>query len=73
MKKNLYIYLTFLFLEKVFSYITFPLFKDTPSISKDDTPSEIMEKLFDSNLYIIMNIGSQNIEVKAFLSNERYE
>ena len=73
MKKYLYIYLTFLFLEKVFSYITFPLLKDTPSISKDDTPSEIMEKLFDSNLYIIMNIGSQNIDVKAFLSNERYE
>ena len=73
MKKYFYIYLIFLFPELAFSYITFPLLKDSPSFSQDDSPSEIMEKLFDSNLYILMNIGSENIDVKTYLDNERFE
>jgi len=32
-----------------------------------------MEKLFYSNLYILMNIGSENIDVKTYLDNERFE
>ena len=47
--------------------------KDIPSFSSDDTPSDIMKKMFNSNLYITMNIGSENIEVKAYLTNERNE
>ena len=73
MKKYFYIYLILLFPELTFSYITFPLLKDSPSFSQDDSPSEIMEKLFDSNLYILMNIGSENIDVKTYLDNERFE
>ena len=73
MKKYLYIYLLYFLFQEFYSYITFPLFKDIPKISIDETPPEIMTKLFDSNLYIKMNIGSENTEVKAYLSNERYE
>ena len=66
----LYFFISF---KIIYSYITFPLLKDIPSFSSDDTPSDIMKKMFNSNLYITMNIGSENIEVKAYLTNERNE
>ena len=72
MKKYFYIYLLFL-IGDINTYITFPLLKEIPSISDKDSPSDIMSKLFYSKLYIKMIIGSQNIEVKTFLSNKRYE
>ena len=72
MKKYFYIYLLFL-IGDINTYITFPLLKEIPSISKKESPSEIMSKLFYSKLYIKMIIGSQNIEVKTYLSNKRYE
>ena len=66
MKKYFYVYILFL-IQDINSYITFPLLKDIPSFSKEETPSEIIEKLFDSNLYIKMIIGSENTEVKTYL------
>ena len=72
MKKYFYVYILFL-IQDINSYITFPLLKDIPSFSKEETPSEIIEKLFDSNLYIKMIIGSENTEVKTYLSNQRHE
>ena len=72
MKYFYFIYNILLF-GKIYSYITFPLLKDSPSFSKEVPPSEIMEQSYKSNLYITMNIGSENIKVKTYLSLERYE
>lgn len=73
MKHFFYLIYFLIVLPELYSYITFPLLQNIPSLSIDEKPSEVMKKLFNSNLYIIINIGSENIEVKTYLSNERYE
>ena len=71
---NIYFFIIyFLFPKEINSFITFPLLKDTSSISKIETPAETIKKLFNSNLYIMMNIGSQKTDVKVYLSMERFE
>ena len=73
MKKYLIMKYFFILFVGINAYITFPLLKDNPSFSKEDTPSDIINKLFYSNLYIKMNIGSENVEVKSYLSIDRHE
>ena len=49
------------------TYITFPLSSDNYNLTSVDTPKQLINKLLDSKLYIIINIGSQKINVKAYL------
>ena len=73
MKIHLYIYFFILYLDIIYSYITFPLLKDLPNFLQTDSSSIKIKKSFDSNLYIIINIGSENKDVKVYLSMERFE
>ena len=73
MKIHLYIFFLILYLDIIYSYITFPLLKDLPNFLQTDSSSIKIKKSFDSNLYIIINIGSENKDVKVYLSMERFE
>ena len=59
----------------IFSYIIFPLKKDNLTISSvnENKPEEIFSKLLKSNLYIILNIGSKKVDIKASLADSKTE
>ena len=61
-----------LLISYIFSYVTFPLFNDTGNIT-GNSPKEIIEKLLNSKLYIIVNIGSEKVDVKCQLLPNREE
>ena len=53
----------------IYSYISFPLFINERNLSSIDTPQQIIEKLKSSEVYIMINIGSQKTKVKCYLDN----
>ena len=55
------------------TYVMFPLHINDKNFSSNDTPNDFINKIIDSDLYILINIGSKNTSVRAFLdiySNE---
>ena len=56
-----------------FSYISFPLYNDDYNFTKEETPKQTIEKMIDRGLYIIINIGSEKKDVKAYIVLERAE
>ena len=60
----------FLFLiPPIISYITFPLKKEniTSSTYYQNIQRKVFSQMLESGLYIILNIGSQKVDIKAFL------
>ena len=55
------------------SYLAFPLKNDDFNLSSTDTPKELIQKLYYSNLHILINIGSQKVNTKAYLVLTRAE
>ena len=55
------------------SYLAFPLKNDDFNLTSTDTPKELIQKLYFSNLYILINIGSQKVTSKAYLVLTRAE
>ena len=58
----------------IISYISFPLKKEKISSQPDiNNPKEIFSSFLDSRLYINLNIGSNKIDIKAFLIQSKTE
>ena len=58
----------------IFGYILFPLKKEKVSLAFDkENPKEIFSSFLDSRLYINLNIGSNKIDIKAFLIQSKTE
>ena len=58
----------------IFNYISFPLKKDKAStLSDNDNPKQIFSSFLVSRLYINLNIGSNKIDIKAFLIQSKTE
>ena len=55
------------------SYLAFPLKNDDFNLTSTDTPKELIQKLYYSNLHILINIGSQKVNTKAYLVLTRAE
>ena len=62
-----------LLFSSIISYLYFPLYSDNNNFTSSDTPKELIEKLIDPKLYILINIGSENTKVKAYLVLNREE
>ena len=57
----------------IFSYVSFPLNNDDYNLTLTDSPKETMEKLINSKLHIIVNIGSEKVNIKAYIVLNREE
>ncbi len=66
-------YIFILSIYTIFSYLTFPLKKDDQNLTSIDSPKEFIEKKMDSSFYILVNIGSKKVTVKAYLYMSRTE
>ena len=51
----------------IYSYLTFPLNKDEQNLTSIDSPKQFIERKKDSKYYILVNMGSENITVKAYI------
>ena len=71
MKKYIFLFL----ISTVFSYLIFPLNVEVQEITNKDNQTDIIKKLQNRKLYITMNIGSEKVNVKAYIvlsKNELY-
>ena len=66
---NLKYYISIFYFSLIYSYVMFPLYIKDQNISLTDTPNEFIDKIMRSDYYILINIGSKNISVKAFLDS----
>jgi len=67
-------FLNFLLLFSIIcAYIYFPLYNDDYNLTANDSHDSTIEKLSESNLYIMINIGSENKEVKSYITLKRNE
>ena len=60
-------------ISSIFSYVIFPLNNDDYNLTSTDSPKNLIEKLIDSKLYVLINIGSEKINVKCYLVLSRTE
>jgi hypothetical protein len=63
----------YFFLSCALSYVIFPLNYYSYNLSPTDTPEKTINKLYDSGLYILLNIGEGQTEIKAKLISSRTE
>ena len=63
----------FIFISNTFSYLIFPLTKEYVEITSSDNHIEIIRKLYDSKFFITINIGSERVNVKAFITQSNTE
>ena len=62
-----------LWVEIKYSYVIFPVGIEDRNLSSSDSPRQFIDKIKTFDLYSIINIGSQQIEVKAYIDNYRQE
>ena len=67
------IFIFLLFISTTISYLVFPLSKVSKEITASDNQTIIIDKLSYSKLYITINIGSKNVNVKALVTQGRNE
>ena len=67
------IFIFLLFISTNISYLVFPLSKVSKEITASDNQTIIIDKLSYSKLYITINIGSKNVNVKALVTQGRNE
>lgn len=57
----------------IFTYIYFPLYNDDYNLTDNDSHNRTIQKLIESKLYIMINIGSEKKEVKSYIILKRNE
>ena len=57
----------------IYTYIYFSLHNDDYNLTVNDSHNTTIEKLAESNLYIMINIGSEKQVVKSYITLERNE
>ena len=68
------IFLLLILFSPIFNYISFPLKKEKiSSLLDNNNPKEIFSSFLVSRLYINLNIGSNKIDIKAFLIQSKTE
>ena len=68
------IFLLLILFSQIFNYISFPLKKEKISSLLDNkNPKEIFSSFLVSRLFINLNIGSNKIDIKAFLIQSKTE
>ena len=68
------IFLLLILFSPIFNYISFPLKKEKISSLLDNkNPKEIFSSFLVSRLFINLNIGSNKIDIKAFLIQSKTE
>ena len=68
------IFLSLILFSPIFNYISFPLKKEKiSSLLDNNNPKEIFSSFLVSRLFINLNIGSNKIDIKAFLIQSKTE
>ena len=66
-------YIFLIIISTTFTYIVFPLTKESREISSSDNQTTIIKKLDEINYYVTINIGSEKKNVKSFITQTNSE
>ena len=62
-----------LFISNTFSYLIIPLNKVKQNLTYISDPKEVIQKLYNAEIYAEIEIGSERKKVKTFLTHQRTE